>query len=68
MPFLSSRRERLLAGFITLVAALPLVVSVSSAAATPTDLFSSEYVEGPSNNKALKIFNGTGAVDLTSQG
>ena len=69
MPFLSSRRKRLLAGFITLVAALPLVVSVSSAAATPTDVFFSEYIEGSSNNKALEIFNGTGAsVDLTGQG
>ena len=31
-----------------------------------TDLFFSEYIEGSSNNKALEIFNGTGAdVDLT---
>lgn len=30
------------------------------------DLFISEYVEGSSNNKALEIFNGTGAtVDLS---
>jgi len=66
---LSSRRRRLLAGFVTLVAALLLVVSVSSAAAAPTDLFFSEYIEGTSNNKALEIFNGTGApVDLTAQG
>jgi hypothetical protein len=63
VPFLSSRRKRLLAGFITLIAALSLVVSVSSAAATPTDLFFSEYIEGSSNNKALAIFNGTGAGD-----
>jgi predicted extracellular nuclease len=35
------------------------------ASATPTELFFSEYVEGSSNNKALEIFNGTGAsVDL----
>lgn len=34
--------------------------------ATPTDLFFSEYVEGSSLNKALEIFNGTGAaVDLS---
>lgn len=33
---------------------------------TATDLFISEYVEGSSNNKALEIFNGTGAdVDLS---
>jgi predicted extracellular nuclease len=59
----------MLAAFITLVAALPLVLSVSSASATPTDLFFSEYIEGSSNNKALEIFNGTGApVDLTTDG
>jgi len=30
------------------------------------DLFFSEYIEGGSNNKALEIFNGTGAdVDLS---
>ena len=32
----------------------------------PTELFFSEYIEGSSNNKALEIYNGTGApVDLT---
>ena len=32
----------------------------------PTELFFSEYIEGSSNNKALEIFNGTGAdVDLS---
>ena len=29
---------------------------------TPTDLFMSEYIEGSSNNKAIEIFNGTGAA------
>ncbi len=28
----------------------------------PTDLFFSEYIEGSSNNKALEIYNGTGAA------
>jgi hypothetical protein len=38
-------------------------------AATPTDLFISEYVEGSSNNKAIEIFNGTGApLDLSLGG
>ena len=33
----------------------------------PTDLFFSEYIEGSSNNKALEIYNGTGApVDLAA--
>ena len=30
-------------------------------AAGPTELFFSEYIEGSSNNKALEIYNGTGA-------
>ncbi|MEI6554144.1 MAG: lamin tail domain-containing protein [Paludibacter sp.] len=35
--------------------------------ALATDLFISEYVEGTSNNKAIEIFNGTGApVDLSA--
>ncbi|MGC9362142.1 MAG: lamin tail domain-containing protein, partial [Candidatus Syntrophosphaera sp.] len=34
--------------------------------AIATDLFFSEYIEGASNNKALEIYNGTGAdVDLS---
>ncbi|HET9602159.1 MAG TPA: ExeM/NucH family extracellular endonuclease [Acidimicrobiales bacterium] len=37
------------------------------AGAAPTELFISEYVEGTSNNKAIEIFNGTGAlVDLAA--
>ena len=37
--------------------------------AAPTELFFSEYVEGSSNNKALEIFNGTGApVNLGTAG
>ncbi|MEA5578107.1 ExeM/NucH family extracellular endonuclease [Anabaena sp. UHCC 0451] len=40
-----------------------------SATALPTDLFISEYVEGSSNNKAIEIFNGTGAaIDLAASG
>jgi predicted extracellular nuclease len=48
-----------------LAAMLPL--SGSATATTPTELFFSEYIEGTSNNKALEIYNGTGAsVDLAS--
>ncbi len=37
--------------------------------AAATDLFFSEYIEGTSNNKALEIYNGTGAaVNLASDG
>ncbi|MFN8444105.1 MAG: ExeM/NucH family extracellular endonuclease [Caldilineaceae bacterium] len=49
---------------------LPVVAAGQSAeqsvqAAAATDLFFSEYIEGSSNNKALEIYNGTGAtVDL----
>jgi predicted extracellular nuclease len=62
-------------GFALLVAlALTLSALVPLAAAKPvraqsTDLFLSEYIEGTSNNKALEIYNGTGApVDLAADG
>jgi hypothetical protein len=43
------------------------VPGITSAQAQPTDLFFSEYVEGSSLNKAVEIYNGTGApVDLSS--
>lgn len=51
---------------------LPLVAAGDSsnqvrAAALATDLFLSEYIEGSSFNKAIEIFNATGAVvDLSS--
>ncbi|MEV1108581.1 lamin tail domain-containing protein [Micromonospora sp. NPDC049751] len=46
-----------------------LGVTPGAASAAPTDLFISEYVEGSSNNKAIELFNGTGApVDLTAGG
>ena len=42
-------------------------VAPAPASAQSTELFFSEYIEGTSNNKALEIFNGTGApVDLTA--
>lgn len=37
-------------------------------AASPTELFFSEYIEGSSNNKALEIYNGTGAAINLSTG
>lgn len=41
----------------------------SAVVAAPVELFFSEYVEGSSNNKALEIYNGTGAaVDLAAGG
>jgi predicted extracellular nuclease len=51
------------------VGVLPFVVAAPSASAAPTELFFSEYVEGSSNNKALEVYNGTGApVDLAAAG
>ena len=37
-------------------------VSPAPASAQSTELFFSEYIEGSSNNKALEIYNGTGAA------
>jgi len=57
----------------SLVVAVVLLVcglaGPSIASAASTDVFFSEYVEGSSNNKALEIFNDTGApVDLAAGG
>jgi predicted extracellular nuclease len=58
-----NRRIHPLAGAAVL--GLALAALPSPAAAQPTELFFSEYIEGSSNNKALEIFNGTsGAVSL----
>lgn len=48
-----------------ILAIYPLVPLPARAAST--ELFFSEYIEGSSNNKALEIFNGTGApIDLAA--
>ncbi len=57
--------------FALLGLVLPIILGIGQAgdavAATPTDLFISEYIEGSSNNKAIEIYNGTGAdVDLAA--
>jgi uncharacterized protein len=63
----SKSRGRLLPILLVAAAVLPLVLALGSARAAPTELFFSEYIEGTSNNKALEIFNGTGApVDLAA--
>ena len=52
-----------------LALATPVALSAPPASAATADLFFSEYVEGSSNNKALEIYNGTGAdVDLATAG
>ena len=46
-----------------------LLLAAGPEADQPTDLFISEYIEGSSNNKAIEIYNGTGAaVDLAAAG
>ena len=65
----TSRRRGLRTLSIFALLASGLVVSGGgvAAAATPTDLFISEYIEGSSLNKAIEIYNGTGgAVDLAA--
>ena len=58
-------RLRLVIAVTTFVCAL---VGAPGAFAASTDLFLSEYIEGTSNNKALEIFNDTGAaVNLAAQ-
>ena len=72
LPMATSRsapRRRFLPAFLTIALIVPLAFSLGSARAQPTELFFSEYIEGTSNNKALEIFNGTGApVDLAANG
>src|SRR5262249_21633120 len=64
------RRRGITAGLAVAVVVLgSLSVAPAASAATPTDVFISEYIEGTSNNKALEIYNGTGAsVDLAAGG
>jgi uncharacterized protein len=63
----SKSRGRLLPVLLVAAVVLPLVFGLGSARAAPTELFFSEYIEGSSNNKALEIYNGTGApVDLAA--
>jgi predicted extracellular nuclease len=61
----SASRARRVPALVAIAAILSLVFGLGSARAQPTELFFSEYIEGSSNNKALEIYNGTGApVDL----
>ena len=62
--------RRYVGAWLTIVATGALIGFVPGiAAAAPTDVFISEDIEGSSNNKALEIFNGTGApIDLAAGG
>lgn len=61
-----------ISAFVALVVVWGLVLSgnpavASTLGACPTDLFISEYIEGSSYNKAIEIYNGTGAsIDLST--
>jgi predicted extracellular nuclease len=55
--------------FLILAIAFAIMPKQLVSAATPTELFFSEYIEGSSNNKALEIYNGTGsAINLGTSG
>ena len=72
LPRLASRNRiyTLVATAVLIFAiAIYYVSSPSKATATTTELFFSEYIEGSSNNKALEIYNDTGApVNLSTGG
>ncbi len=52
---------------LVLAALVPFVAPATTRAAS-SELFFSEYIEGSSNNKALEIYNGTGAtIDLAAE-
>ena len=62
-----NRRRKVLVALM--VAALGLALLPAGASADPADLYFSEYIEGSSYNKALEIYNATGAaVDLAAAG
>ncbi len=59
------KRTILAAGGLLLLSACSQDAAPSlGAAAAPTELFFSEYVEGSSNNKALEVYNGTGEASI----
>ena len=66
---MKKRCRRLVSALLTLAMLLSLLPAAALAAGetgTASDLFISEYVEGSGTNKALEIYNGTGAtVDLS---
>lgn len=60
--------RKLLTGLVA-AAALSIAPTLHSQGQAPTELFISEYIEGTSFNKAIEIYNGTGAnIDLAAGG
>jgi len=69
IPMPMQRGFALLLAFALALGALLPLTAPSPTRAAPTELFFSEYIEGSSNNKALEIYNGTGAaIDLADGG
>ncbi|MFH2102636.1 MAG: ExeM/NucH family extracellular endonuclease [Chloroflexota bacterium] len=61
--------RRMFASIIILALSLALIPPSHTAQALTAELFISEYIEGSSYNKAIEIYNGTGAaVDLSTGG
>ncbi len=70
-PGWSRRGARFRIGFLKVFTAvlMGMLFPLPATAQPPAELFFSEYIEGSSNNKALEIFNGTGAaVNLATAG
>jgi hypothetical protein len=66
---IASPARRRISFALAVVAAAAALWVPGTAAATSAELFLSEYVEGTGNNRALELFNGTGApVDLSAGG
>ncbi|GIG55275.1 ExeM/NucH family extracellular endonuclease [Demequina activiva] len=58
-------RRRVTASAVLLAMGVTAASALPATAETPAELFISEYIEGSSFNKAVEIYNGTGAdVDL----
>jgi uncharacterized protein len=69
LPMPMQRGFALLISVALVLSALLPLAAPSPTRAAPTELFFSEYIEGSSNNKALEIYNGTGAaIDLAAGG
>ncbi len=66
---MTGKTHPFLASMLILALLMALMPAQMANAAAPSELFFSEYIEGTSNNKALEIYNGTGAaVDLAAGG
>ncbi|MEP0806352.1 MAG: Ig-like domain-containing protein, partial [Chloroflexota bacterium] len=66
---MTGKVHKFFTSMLILAMLLALMPASFATAAAPSELFFSEYIEGTSNNKALEIYNGTGAaIDLAAGG